>query len=222
MSLLFCNEDSWKKVGSDIVDSILEKEAPIDLLPWRDSQITCWRRQLPFYDDMFLLSLVCDDWKDQTRVCFLEHAGGARLRLNGDSAPIHQANAEASLRLDEANVADYLSFFCFFVRGDAGPFYVLERKDDPLLPADFWSATKEGRGEGPTPDALYRPPRLHRSDEATSSFLLSTLIFYGNALFAADMKVFFRGNIEMINDDPMIEKLPVACNFPLKVVPTVH
>ena len=50
---------------------------------------------------------------------------------------LHDLAASEPLRLSPENVLGYLKFFCFFVRGDEGAFYILEQADDPMVPADI-------------------------------------------------------------------------------------
>ena len=86
---------------------------------------------------MTLLELTDAGWqRPGLRLCYARLDDGKLLRLAGRSPPIHELNAAAPIRLTEHNVLDYVRFFGFFVRGEHGPFYVVESADDPLLPDD--------------------------------------------------------------------------------------
>ncbi|PJN92731.1 hypothetical protein CNY89_27135, partial [Amaricoccus sp. HAR-UPW-R2A-40] len=67
------------------------------------------------------------------RAVFLLVLPGKTLWLDGASQPIFQANALLGLQLTVDTALDYLRFFCFFVRSQGAPFYVVEDPGDPNL-----------------------------------------------------------------------------------------
>lgn len=155
---------------------------------------------LPWYANVPLVRVVDPAWGDAS-IYFLQ-VNNRLVRLRGGSIPIHEVNTSAPLRLTAENVLEYLKFFCFFVRGDEGPFYLLERGDHPILTFEIDEATQD------TFDALAQPPRYEGQNE-NDDFLCSAVVFYGAAIFEASFAVQPSGMVEMLDDDPVEINLPV-------------
>ena len=184
------------------------------------------QRSLPFYPGGRLLQFRHTRWvEQQQRLCFLE-VGDKLVWLNGTSPPIHEVNATGALLLDEANVLDYLCFFCFFVRGEEGPFLILDSIDTPFLPKGITDyRMPAGKGPAASFAELFRPPMLHGRD-AAGKFRVDAMMYYSNAVFTADMLVQPGGMVEMQDDEPMLADLPSKIDAPLIVrnedVQTTH
>lgn len=121
-------------------------------------------------------------------------------RLDGTSPPIHTMNAKKPPTLDEKNVLNYIKFFCYFVRGEEGPFAILESAQDSIFPEDA------------PEDMLLQLPRstqLLKQDE--KGFHCEALIWYAENLFLANFLVRENGMVEMIDDEPLVGGLGVAC-----------
>ena len=171
-----------------------------------DSAVLVRRRSLPMYEHASLLCLTSTKWKSGLRLCYLEDAGNL-FRLNGTSPPIHEVNAKAPIRLTDKDAGYYVSFFCLFVQGQEGPFYMVHDLDDELLPAGAASAQTGGKSQGRTLGDLFRGPRyLGKSD--TGAWRFSSLIYYSDDIFLADLEVQPSGMVEMVNDQPLISGLP--------------
>jgi len=189
--------------------ALIEDRALVDQLS--DAAVVAKRFELAFYGDVTLLEWTSPDWPAQTRVCFLEY-GEQLLRLDGTSPPIHQVNASADLVLTEANVLDYLAFFCFFVRGTDGPFLVVDRQDHPMVPAVVRT---------PEFHAKFRAPQLFGRSRM-GNFLASTTVYYSNALFVADFRVILTGMVEMADDAPVLADLAARVEVPLAIGDSIH
>lgn len=158
---------------------------------------------LPFYPGLDLIRLTDPDWAPLGVCVYFIQRDGELYRLNGTSPPIHEVNAKNSLRLTEAVVGDYLRFFCFFVRGEDGPFLICEDPADPLIPTD-----------APGIAEYAEPPRLFGVDEE-GKFRLSATVLYGDGLFTADFLVDPTGMVRMVNDDKVMSDLPSKISAPL-------
>jgi hypothetical protein len=130
------------------------------------------------------------------------------FRLNGTSPPIHEVNAKAPVRITEQNVLEYLRFFCFFVRGEEGPFLIAESMDDPYIPTNLDPKTRTVI-EGTVRGASYEG----RNEQG--HFMCDAVVFYSNALFIANFAVQPSGMIEMLNDEPIAADLPVKVDAPV-------
>lgn len=115
------------------------------------------------------------------------------LPLDGTSALIHQHNALHGVDLSTTALQhSYLRFFCFFVRGENGPFEVLE---DPARLAG--KAGREFAGKLKPLEALKEKPP--KGKEKAGLHVAS--IHYGTSLFAARFALHATGMVEMLDDD---------------------
>jgi hypothetical protein len=133
---------------------------------------------------------------------------GNLYRLNGTSPPIHEVNALAPVKITDDNVLEYLRFFCFFVRGEEGPFLIAESMDNPDMPAGMDDKTRT------VVSGTIRPASYEGRNEA-GFFLCDAVVFYSNALFIANFAVQPGGMIEMLDDEPIAADLPVKVDAPI-------
>ncbi len=141
-------------------------------------------------------------------VYYLRSTQGHLFRLNGTSPPIHEVNAKSPIKLNDQNVVEYLKFFCFFVRGDEGAFYPLERADDPALSGNFDDAVVRLLESNAHPVIL-------EGKNKQGQFLCNAILSYSNALFTANFAVHPTGMVEMLNDEPIAGDLPVRIDLPI-------
>jgi len=158
---------------------------------------------LPFYREIFLIEIDDSSWPSTTGpVWFLEKQGRFFI-LDGSSAPIHDANEAGPVSISWNTVLSYLDFFCFFVHGEEGPFFIVESIDHPAL--DTASMNEETKK---TIENAIQPATCKLASEA-GTFEAAATILYGNALFSASFAITNTGMIEMIDDEPIAADLPV-------------
>lgn len=205
----FCFDDAdWQPLDAQAeLGAPLARLGPIDGRLAIDDSVSAQAVALPMYEQARLVRLTSPAWSNDFKICFLE-LDGQLARLNGASQPIHETNAKAPLRLDDGNVLAYLAFFCLFVHGDEGPFFIIHRLDDPLFPAGLVDAQTPHHPDAPTLRTLFRKPRLFGRDEQ-GCWRASALVHYANAIFASDFLVHPDGKIEMQDDSPLCGDLPV-------------
>ncbi len=197
----------WSALEDDDAASLIEQLSPVDGNYTLSGQTLIAQCQLPWLDGARLLRVLNPDFEHTRLVLYYIDLSGGLFRLNGTSPPIHEVNAKAPINLTNDNVIDYLKFFCFFVRGDDGPFYFVERVDDPMLPEAIL------KGEV-TIDGHIAPAELKGRDDQGYYRALAH-VFYSNAIFEAEFAIQPGGMIEMINDDPLITDLPVKMDQPV-------
>jgi ankyrin repeat protein len=164
---------------------------------------------LAWYDRALLVRVRDPDWPSPALTAyFVLDAAGSLRRLPGVSAPLHDLAASEPLRLTSANVLGYLKFFCFFVRGDEGAFYVLEQPDDPMVPGDVGEPLRRVLRE------TVRPAFLDGRDEQ-GRFVCDAVVWYSNALFIARFAVGEDGAMEMLSDEPIAADLPIRAESPI-------
>ena len=205
---MFHDDDQWNAVTGAEQKGFLDKVGTIDNRHQTSPDGTAihWRT-LPFYKQVALVRLRDAQWDTPNLNIYYLTYKGELTRLDGTSPPIHQMNAEAPIKLNEDNILDYLRFFCFFVRGEEGPFLVSETMDTYGLPDMDETTSKAVEG-------VLRPATFEgKNDEG--HYMCDAIVFYSNALFLANFAIQQSGMIEMLEDDPLVQDLSVKVNVPV-------
>jgi len=200
----------WQPADDALGAHVREAVDPVDGgLPVDPSSTRTEVAMLPWYEAFRLVRLTDPAWPvEHLAIYYLVSPAGDLYRLNGTSPPIHEVNATAPLRLDGGNVLDYLRFFCFFVRGEEGPFHIAESVDDPVLPQEVDRKTR-AVFEGTLRPATYE------GRDGQGRFLCDAVVFYADALFFANFAVQPTGMTEMIDDEPIAADLPARIHAPI-------
>lgn len=206
---MFDDNDSWNAVKGDELAGFLTQIGTIDGRHRTSAETTTvsWRT-LPFYEQVVLIRVRDRTWTPESLSVYYLANQGQLTRLDGTSPPIHQTNADAPVRINDDNVLDYLRFFCYFVRGEDGPFLVAESMDTHGMPRDMDDTTRRAI-EGTIRPASYE------GKNAEGHWLCDAIVFYSNALFMSNFAVQPTGMIEMTDDDPLAQDLPVRVNCPI-------
>lgn len=202
-------DGNWNPVQGDELTGFLSQIDDIDGKYKVNAQSTqvAWR-MLPFYESVALIRVQDPNWIKPNLVVYYLTDQGNLFRLNGTSPPIHEVNAKAPVKITEENVIEYLKFFCFFVRGEEGPFYVAESMDDQNMPADMDDTTRS------VIEGTIRPASFEDKNDQ-GHYLCNAVVFYSNALFYADFAVQPSGMIEMLDDEPIASDLPTRLDKPV-------
>lgn len=202
-------EDSnWNEVTGEEKAGFLSQVGTVDqtLEPSVETATVEWR-SVPWYDSVALIRIRDENFMPKDLTLYYLTDQGTLYRLNGTSPPIHDINAKAPIKITEDNVLDYLRFFCFFVRGDEGPFLISEDLSDPNLPEmdDKMKAVIGG---------AIRPASFEGMNDQ-GHWLCDGVVFYSNALFIANFAVHPTGMIEMMDDEPIAADLTSRVNRPV-------
>lgn len=122
------------------------------------------------------------------------------VTLDGGSAVLHDLNEiEGALTLDsEAAARDYHALFCNTVRGDSGRFLTLTDPNGLL-----WHAPPE--------DAIFAAITIGvKIRRGAEGWKIEAPVAYGETLFVAEFELTPNGIIEMVNDWPVVEGMPVV------------
>lgn len=203
------HDANWNPVQGEELAGFLEQINPIDgkYHVKADSTQVEWR-MLPFYDQVALIRVKDPNWTNPNLNIFYLTDQGNLFRLNGTSPPIHEVNAKAPIKVTEENVLDYLRFFCYFVRGEEGPFYIAESMEDPNMPTEMDETTRS------VIEGTIRPATFEGMNDQ-NHYLCDAVVFYSNALFIANFAVQPTGMIEMLDDEPIAADLPVRVEQPV-------
>jgi hypothetical protein len=167
----------------------------------------CTYRPLPFYAKHGLYRLRASNGSSDTLGLFLVSDGTTTFHLDGTSPPIHNLNAKAPIQLSEETALSYLAFFCFFVRGEDGPFWVIDNLENRMLPDYLLQNDPKHKTASDEIRRLYRPPELFGTDD-TGNIRASAMIYYSDAVFVSDFLLFMDGKLEMLDDEPLLSGLP--------------
>lgn len=171
------------------------------------SRATGRQYSLPFYQNARLIEFRDEAWRPVGARRFFLQVGSDICSLEGRSQPIHEVNTLHPVALNDRNVLEYCAFFCFFVHGDAGPFFILDRLDSAFIPAGM---------DRERILTAFRTPTLVSGDGG-SGWLISAAVYYSNAIFHADFFVHPNGRVDMRNDQPFLTDLPHSMVAPLQV-----
>ena len=202
-------DNNWNAVTGDELAGFLDQINPIDGKYRTSPQSTQvhWRT-LPFYETVALIRVNDPNWVNKNLNIYYLTDQGNLFRLNGTSPPIHEVNNKAPIKLNEDNVLEYLKFFCFFVRGEEGPFYIAEDIADPNMPSEMDDTTRS------VIEGTVRPSSFEGMNEQ-GHFLCDAVVFYSNALFIANFAIQHTGMIEMLRDEPIAGDLKAKINRPI-------
>ncbi len=203
------NDDNWNAVTGEELTGFLDQVNPIDgkFKGTAENTKVMWR-QLPFYDNVVLIRVTDSTWMPKNLQIFFLTMQGQLFRLNGTSPPIHEVNAQAPVKITDDNVLEYLTFFCYFVRGEEGPFFIADDMNDPNMPKNMDEKTRS------VVEGTIRPATYEGKNEQ-GFYLCDAVVFYSNALFIANFAVQPSGMIEMLDDDPIATDLPVRVDAPI-------
>lgn len=206
---MFIEDDRWNAVTGDELAGFLGQIGTIDGRHRTSPENTtvAWR-SLPFYEQVVLIRVRDRTWLPDNLAIFYLANQGQLTRLDGTSPPIHQTNGDAPIRINDDNVLEYLRFFCFFVRGEDGPFLIAESMDTPGMPREMDDTTRRAI------EGTIRPASFEGKN-AEGYWLCDAIVFYSNALFFSNFAVQPTGMIEMTDDDPLAQDLPVKVSAPI-------
>ena len=181
---------------------------------------TRWSR-LSFYATHRLMELTFVRDQDAERALVL-HGPAGTWWLNGQSAPIHDANEAESIALTKSTVCDYIQFFFYFVRGGDDAFVLLESADEVGRgPAEAAPRTAEAAprvkardddDEDNDDDEELAPltleaarslakPLLPRGVDEAGRWVVDAAVAYDGVLFRASLALEANGAIEMTGDE---------------------
>ncbi len=202
-------DTNWIPVTGDELAGFLEQVNPIGgKHKVNPASTKVEYRMLPFYDNVVMIRIKDPAWSPSNLYIYYLSDQGKLYWLNGSSPPIHECNAKAPVKITDDNVLEYLRFFCFYVRGDEGPFLIAEASDDPYIPKNLDDRTKS------VIEGTIRPAS-YEGKNAEGHFLCDAVVYYSNALFIANFAVEPGGMIRMLDDQPIATDLAVKVDAPV-------
>ena len=202
-------DDKWNPVQGEELTGFLDQINPVgDKYHVNSSTTLVEWRPLPFYDQVALIRVKDPAWSPRNLFIYYLTDQGNLFWLNGTSPPIHEVNSKAPIKVTDDNVLEYLKFFCFFVRGEDGPFLVAEDMNDTYVPKELDNKTRT------VIEGTVRPATFEGED-GEGNRLCEAVVYYSNALFIANFSVQPGGMIEMLSDEPIAADLPIKIDAPV-------
>lgn len=203
--------NGWEDFQGDLPEALLKA---LPTLKFGDG-LSVREQSLSFYPDTKFIILKHTDWSPSNLFIYALVKGDETIWLNGTSPGIHHFNGAGHLNLTDDNIVEYVRFFCFFVRGKEGPFYVVSTIDAPYLTSELGAATRDGNEKlREIFKQRFQSPRYYgKSPEGDHR--ISALVMYSNALFIADFELKSTGMVKMANDIPVMADLPSKILAPL-------
>ncbi|MGE4314034.1 MAG: hypothetical protein AB7E85_07170 [Pseudobdellovibrionaceae bacterium] len=202
-------DDNWNQVTGAELEGFLSQVNPIDQKLQVSAATTevHWRT-LPWYDNVAMIRVRDTNWMPANLTVYYLTDRGTLYRLNGTSPPIHDINAKAPIKITDDNVLEYLRFFCYFVRGEEGPFLIAEDMNNPHLPKNM-----DQKMQTVISGAIR--PATYEGKNDQGHWLCDAVVFYSNALFIANFAVHPTGMIEMLDDEPIAADLTTRVDSPV-------
>ena len=200
----------WEAVSKEMKEYFISTLSPVDgkySLTREETEIEV--TTLSWYDNVSLLRITDPRWQNfhlSLYYLVFDNDRHKIFRLSGSSPAIHEVNAKAPISLKQENALDYLRFFCYFVRGEEGPFYILEDLRDLTIP--------QHHGLKQIIKDVARPATLKGINEK-GQFLCDAVVYYSNAVFIAEFAINPTGMIEMLDDEPIAADLPGKLESPI-------
>jgi len=201
-------EDGWETVDEEARSKLFAEINPLREgveCTLQSSEVHV--RPLYWYRNSFLLRIRDPRWSPGALRIYYLKSGPTLVRLDGASAPIHTFNEKAPIGLREQDTLDYLRFFCFFVRGEGGAFYIVESASDPMFSSQTGAASAL---EGVATPAVV----TERGDDGRA--ICKAIVLYDRALFRSEFAVDSNGMIEMLDDEPLAQDLPFRIEAPIR------
>lgn len=170
------------------------------------------RLKLLFYADAWLCEARCNDEEGVAGyLTWIAYPNGA-VQLTGQAAPIHQLNHLVPFDISEIETAaQYLNFFCVATHAEAGPFRIIENREDLRFPSEAASQQSADAFKKIKPSQLSRPEPDSESSEDLGSIVSEVLweaecvMQYGDTLFSTQMEIKSNGFVGMLDDIPISE-----------------
>jgi hypothetical protein len=163
--------------------------------------------ELPYYPGFLLLDIQVatpgSEASDPAAIASLIYGPSGVTPLDGASPLIHALNSKWLDLPDEAMALSYLHFFCAFVRGEEGPFSVID---------DVGDLNFKKRTSAKTRAAISKKvfaPRATPPAGAEDAWRFEALVLYGSTLYCSTFEVMRNGSADMSDDTPLMEDLPM-------------
>lgn len=212
---------SWERCSEVRATDVLRHLADSDSSIFVDcALVSAHQSRLPFYEELDLIELGIARDGTTEHVYALDGPGGTAW-LNGESAPIHDANDAASLVLSDVTFPDYVRFFFYFLRGEQGPFVLIEDGSELAHANHTGTVDNDISGEILTLDAARSRARPLRMDgrDSNGGRRFDVTFAYSGCLYNSTIVVSANGEVAMTGDEMIGALGPLVVAHPPSLSP---
>jgi len=166
-----------------------------------------------WHDKAFVVRVQSPAWRKPGLYLYFLTDGKTTEWLDGTVAPIFRFVAGKPLELTPITAAEYLRFFTFFVRGEEGPFLIVESAKDRYLPVAAASASASDMAQMA---AMEKRLRAADCEVVSAGAECDAMVYYARALFESSFRIKPDGRVEMLDDNAVTPDLPASVDAPLK------
>ncbi|HUQ21260.1 MAG TPA: AAA family ATPase [Gemmatimonadaceae bacterium] len=201
---------SWKSCPIDIANAAVARMVEEYPVFFTGTTVKSARHTaLPWYTAHQLLEVELESEKG-IETAYLLDGQGLTWWLNG-VGPVHEVNYREEIQITEETAADYLRFFCYFLRADEGAFAIIESPEQIKAIAhddDYFKS--KGSALDADEAAIWARLQLARQgvaplsikarEEQSRRFLMDAAIVYNTLRSAVTFGIETTGEIEMVDD----------------------
>jgi hypothetical protein len=158
---------------------------------------------LAFYPGHFLAELNRHDAHPQKTRSVIANSKGDVFVLNGSNDVIYRLNKTTPILLDDNNIIEYIRFFFCYVRGKHGRFLIVENVDDLNWREEPSVAGRKALAKMINPVTL-------KAKDTDGTYTFAANIIFKDSLFLSDIRVSKNGMVQMLNEELLVEEIPVA------------
>ena len=198
MKLEILNDGKWQEAPESNIFIAMIKALPVYEKISKIKELDVAWRPISFYPGSALLRV--GNKKDPKEKYWFVGTKGEFAYLQGTYDEIATLNKAKPLGLIPTTVNDYLKFFCYFIRGEDGPFVIIENYDDII-----WE-------KAPSEDVAEKikehlKPVVIEQKTSNNSYMMTATLLYGDSLFITSFNVYPDGRVEMTGDKQLVSGL---------------
>jgi hypothetical protein len=149
---------------------------------------------LPFYKKIKLMRKVNIDNSEQYYLVY----NNSYFYLNGESAIIHDANDFEKPDINDTTLAEYIKYFCFFIKNVEGSFIIIEDENSKYL---------DDIRKYIDVSILKKIKPINKFGyDSEFNYLATACIRYGSDLFVAKLQIPRDGKILMMDEEEIWSK----------------
>lgn len=193
--------EAFIKLSSEETKEVLDRVNPLlHGVNFSSKTAIVMTYQPSFYPDYYFIDIAEYDAIPPLRRFVLMNEKNITV-LNWTNEPIYSLNSSVPISLNLQNVSEYVQFFFSFVKGRHGRFLIIETVDDINWKEDPPPAARKAIGKMLTPmEPMY---------QENGSFLVKACMMFKDSLFKCDVKVQSDGIVSIMNEELLIEEMPV-------------
>lgn len=196
-------KDAFIKLDATQAQSMIKTINPFLDIAFDETKTSVMVHDLPFYKDYFLVEISSYDVHPPVIRSAVCNKDGDVNVLNWTNNVIFHLNKKVPIHLNENNMMEYIHFFFTYVKGKHGRFLVVESVDHIEWREEPAPAGRKALAKMISPITL-------KSKENDGTYVFKLCVVFKDSLFEAEAHVKPDGNITILNEELLVEDIPVA------------